>query len=99
MIAAFIEKNTWAGLDEFFLNLAQALHIECEQKVHKETGGPLNQPGIQNDRITEHTGVKNVEVDVDRETNSDKDGSELSVSKIQKELDNSSRSLNASKGK
>ena len=29
-IAAFIEKNTWAGLEEFFLNLAQALHNECE---------------------------------------------------------------------
>ena len=30
LVKTFIEKNTWAGLEEFFLNLAQALHNECE---------------------------------------------------------------------
>lgn len=29
-----IEKSCWQGLDDFFTNLAKALHAECEDAVY-----------------------------------------------------------------
>lgn len=29
-----IEKSCWQGLDDFFTNLAKALHAECEEAVY-----------------------------------------------------------------
>lgn len=31
LVKTFIEKNTWSGLEDFYTNLTQALHIEAEQ--------------------------------------------------------------------
>ena len=97
-VSAFIEKNTWAGLEEFFLNLAQSLHIECEEKLHKQRISLLT-PGMKNERINENNSDKNaLEADIDGEENSDKDISECSVSQLQKESKNTSMASGSSKG-
>ena len=97
-VSAFIEKNTWAGLEEFFLNLAQSLHIECEEKLHKQRLSLLT-PGMKNERINENNSDKNaLEADIDGEENSDKDISECSVSQLQKESKNTSMASGSSKG-
>ena len=99
IVSAFIEKNTWAGLEEFFLNLAQSLHIECEEKVHKERLSLLTPPGIKNERINENNSDKHaLEADDDGQENSDKDASECSVSQLQKEFKNTSMTSGSSKG-
>ena len=98
-VSAFIEKNTWAGLEEFFLNLAQSLHIECEEKLHKQRLGLLT-PGIENERINENDSDKTaLKGDIDEEENSDKDNSDCSLSQLQKESKNTSMTLGSAKGK
>ena len=37
-IAGFIDKNCWAGLDEYFSSLMKALSVECEESS-AVTGG------------------------------------------------------------
>ena len=34
---AFIEKNTWTGLEDFYTNLVQALHTECSEDGKQST--------------------------------------------------------------
>ena len=36
---AFIEKNTWSGIEDFYSNLARALHVETTTQPR---GGPAN---------------------------------------------------------
>ena len=34
-LLAFIEKNTWSGLEDFYSNLAEALHVEISATKSK----------------------------------------------------------------
>ena len=101
IIAAFIEKNTWAGLEEFFLNLAQSLHVECEEKSYKEKTAPLNRSEIQFERNREDSlDSEDVsEADMEEDVNSDKDAGEYNVGKRETETHNTSLNHSSSKGK
>ena len=33
LFSAFIEKNTWSGLEDFYSSLASALHVEISTKA------------------------------------------------------------------
>ena len=79
--------------------MAQSLHIECEEKLHKERFSLLTPPGMKKERINENDSDKNaLEADIDGEENSEKDVTECSVSQLQREFKNTSMSSGSSKG-
>lgn len=39
-LIAFIEKNCWAGLEEYFSSLIKAISVECEENNTGSGGGP-----------------------------------------------------------
>ena len=100
LIVAFIEKNTWAGLEEFFLNLAQSLHVECEEMSYKENT-TLNRSEIQfeRNRADSPDSEDASEADIEGEVNSAKDTRELNVGKREAETNNTSLKSSSSKGK
>lgn len=49
-LAAFIEKNTWSGLEDFYSNLARALHVETS------TPRPGNGKSLRRKQKTRKTG-------------------------------------------
>ncbi len=62
LLAAFIEKNTYAGLEEFYAGLAKAVYEDCEGV--KAVGGAGDEDDRNNNNI-----VADVAPDVARNNN------------------------------
>ena len=78
--------------------MAQSLLIECEQKLHKEKLGSINNPQLQREIHREERSDED-EAYIDREGNSDKVVQEYNTSKKETEKRNTSMNMVSSKGK
>ena len=77
--------------------MAQSLLIECEQKLHKEKLGSINNPQLQREIHREERSDED-EAYIDREGNSDKVVQEYNTSKKETEKRNTSMNMVSSKG-
>ena len=78
--------------------MAQSLLIECEQKLHKEKLGSINNPQLQREIHREERSDED-EAYIDREGNSDKVVQEYNTSKRETEKRTTSMNIVSSKGK
>jgi len=82
LVKTFIEKNTWSGLEDFYSNLAEALHVEIS--ATKSRGGKSRRKIKKNNKsVPMSNGIRNGNIsndDVDEETDQDNSAS-IGVSK------------------
>jgi len=81
LVKTFIEKNTWSGLEDFYSNLAEALHVEISATKSK-SGKSRRKIKKNNKSVPMSNGIRNGNIsndDVDDET--EDNSASLGVSK------------------